>query len=76
VENADFEYSKHRSNSRTETEITLARAPESNEIAPAMAPEPTEITPTKNIEAGKRPLEYMLRQISRPDKSEGVELAI
>jgi hypothetical protein len=46
VENADFEYLKHRSDSRTGTEITLARVPESNEIAPAMAPEPTEITPT------------------------------
>jgi hypothetical protein len=46
VENADFEYLKHRSDSRTGTEITLAKAPESNEIAPAMAPGPTEITPT------------------------------
>ena len=46
MENADFKYSKHRSDSRTGTKITLAKAPESNEIAPAMAPKPTEITPT------------------------------
>jgi hypothetical protein len=46
VENADFEYSKYRSDSRTRIEIALARVLESNEIAPAMVPEPTEITPT------------------------------
>jgi hypothetical protein len=54
VENADFEYSKHCSDSRTETKIALARILESNEIALAMVPEPTE------IKAGKSPLEHIL----------------
>jgi hypothetical protein len=37
VENADFEYSKYRSDSRTGIEIALARVLESNEIALAMS---------------------------------------